>query len=331
MSDAIQAAMNAVEQDLTGEGSVHADVQAQIQNLLDIVKAQQEQLNSFQSGANARREHSSGGRQSVKPPPIPAYCGNKDERSSVKVKGFIYNVRKVGALSNMNESQMLALAECHLQSNAAGWMMRMEKANTKPGTLDELQDMLIKEFVPSDERSRARMKLLTLQMKRSTEAHITLFQELVEMCSMPLSEMYLFFFMSLTGKFNEEFTKNFPTGEPQDIQLVYDFARTIDRSLQWGKSSEKGSSPHVSGSSGSALAQMPYSVKSQNRGNGLNKAPLASKDGNLLSWGPANQGEKNMYRQNDRCFKCGVKGFKSDTCNCKKTAQGTGGSEDPNA
>ena len=148
---------------------------------------------------------------------------------------------------------MLALAECHLQANAAAWMMRMEKADTKPTTLDELQNMLIKEFVPPDERSRARMRLLTLQMRqKATEAHIACFQELVEMCSMPLSETYLFFFMSFSGKFKEEFTKKFPTGEPEDRQTVYDFARTIDLSIQWSKTTEKGPINQSSGSTSSA-------------------------------------------------------------------------------
>ena len=332
MANVTEDVATTVAQDLTGGEPEESDLQAQIRSLLDVVKAQQEQLNKLHTESDVRQGQPHGGSQTVKAPPIPAYCGNKDERSSVKVRGFVYNVRKVGALSCMNEAQMLALAECHLQANAAAWMMSMEKADTKPTTLDELQNMLIKEFVPSDERSRARMSLLTLQMRqKATEAHIACFQELVEMCSMPLSETYLFFFMSLSGKFKEEFTKKFPTGEPEDMQTVYDFARTIDRSIQWSKTTEKGSPNQSSGSTSSAPPRGTLVLyRGQKEGFNVHRSASTQKDENLLSWGPAKQGEKNMYRRNDRCFSCGGKGFKAGTCACKKNDKETPGPSGPN-
>lgn len=321
---------NEVERDLAGEVRFEAPadpptLHQQIQDLLNVMKVQQEQINNMQRTNNSRQTGGSRN-NTIKAPPVPAYSGKKDEKSSVKVKGFIYNVRKVGALSNMDEAQLLTLAECHLQDNAASWMMRLEESDAKPTTLDQLQTMMVKEFVPSDERSRARMKLLTLQMKKNAESHISHFQDLVQMCNMPLSETYLFFFMSLTGKFKEEFTKKFPTGEPDNMQEVYDFARTIDRSIQWSKSADKGDNPGSSGRNSGFGGKKDVPRTKPNGGRKPNK------DDGALSWGPAKKGERNIYRSNDRCFFCGVKGYSTNSCDCKKGSKDdpkSSGSEDP--
>ena len=235
----------------------------------------------------------------------------------MKVKGFLYNVRKVGNLSNMSDQEMLNLAECHLQDNAATWMMDLEEEGKKPESLDELEKMMLAEFVPSDERARARMKLMSLQQKKSIESHITTFQELVAVCKMPISETYLFFFLSLNGKFKEECTKQFPTGEPKSMKEVYNFARTIDRSIQWNPSEVK---------DGKGKDPKPNVKKVVHKESG---SPPKKED-STVSWGPAKKGERNLYRSKDRCFVCGCTGYKTKTCSChEKSDENSDKNNDP--
>ncbi len=118
-----------------------------------------------------------------------------------------YNVRKVGALSNMPEERMLELDECYLQDKAAAWMMRLEKTNKKLTTITELQECMISEFVPSYEVTRAKHALVKIKYKSNIENHISRFQDYVEICSTPLSEEYLFFFLSLPPKYREKYTR----------------------------------------------------------------------------------------------------------------------------
>lgn len=56
---------------------------------------------------------------SFKTPHIPIYRAKSEESTSVKVKLFIYNVKKYGKLNNMDDYKMLKLAECYLQYKAA--------------------------------------------------------------------------------------------------------------------------------------------------------------------------------------------------------------------
>lgn len=87
--------------------------------LYDLVKEQQLNIAQMQQDAqrtaNMHASNNSSERTSPSPlqnlkAPIPAFSGKKEERTSVKVKCFFYNVRKVGALSNMSDSKLLALA-----------------------------------------------------------------------------------------------------------------------------------------------------------------------------------------------------------------------------
>ncbi len=111
-------------------------------------------------------------------------------------------------LSNVDDDKLAELAECHFQDKAAAWIMRLEQSSTKPTTLADLQAAMISEFVPADEKARAKVRLMNLRISKSLEAHLSIFQDLVEICGTPLSEAYLFSYMSLPGNFKQEFTKN---------------------------------------------------------------------------------------------------------------------------
>ncbi len=142
--------------------------------------------------------------RSLKAPPIPIFSGKSDERTTTKVRGFIYNVRKTGKLTNLTEEKLVELAECHLQDKAAAWIMRLEQNDAKPTTIDDLQTMMISEFVPHDERARAKARLMNMELKTSIETHIEKFQDLIEICATPISEAYIYFFMSLPAVYKEE-------------------------------------------------------------------------------------------------------------------------------
>ncbi len=272
-----------------------------------IAKLSNTQASSQHTGNSSAADSARSPLQNLKPPPIPAYSGKEEERSSVRVKGFFYSIKTVGKLSKMSEENLLALAECHLQDKASRWIMRLEREGKKPITLDELQSEMLKEFVPSDEQTQAKSKLIKLKFKSNMEKHIATFQEYVQICDTPKSEAYLFFFMGLTPKYKEEFIKKYPTEDPSSVQEVYEYARTIDMSVTWGQEEKD-------------TLTKPSPTASKNNDNSnlkvKRKALLQNKD--AVSWGKAKKGEGDIYRKDDRCMKCGKKGWSDKSHPCRK-------------
>ena len=113
-------------------------------------------------------------------------------------------------IGKMSEADMLALAASYLQDKAATWMMSLEARDEKPRSLEKLQQALIDEFVPADEKARA--KLRRLKLSGGVEKFIDTFRNLVEITGTSLSVSYLFFFNGLNDSFKEELTRKFPTG-----------------------------------------------------------------------------------------------------------------------
>lgn len=151
----------------------------------------------------------------MKAPPIPVFSGGSTDRSSVNVKGFIFNVKRIGRLSNTSdEGKLLELAACHFQDRAAAWFCRLESCSNKPTNIEELQVAMMKEFVPTNEKARARIQLMKLQTQFSMDSHISKFIDLVELCDTPAKEAYTFFFMSVTDSFKSELAKKFPLSDP---------------------------------------------------------------------------------------------------------------------
>lgn len=56
---------------------------------------------------------------------------------------------------------------------------------------------MVKGFVPSNERVRAQLKLMTIKMRSKIDKHIDEFTHLVKVCETPTSETSSFFFTSL--------------------------------------------------------------------------------------------------------------------------------------
>ena len=46
----------------------------------------------------------------------------------------------------------------------------------------------MKEFVPLDEKARAKLELMELKMKGSMDSHVAIFKKLAEITSIPLKE-----------------------------------------------------------------------------------------------------------------------------------------------
>lgn len=102
------------------------------------------------------------------------------DRSSSKVNRFFYNVRKLVTLYEMSDTQMFAMAEYHMQENAARRMMRPELEKAQSTAMDELLASITTYFVENGEAAKAKIRLMSLQMQQSMEAHILVFQDLVE-------------------------------------------------------------------------------------------------------------------------------------------------------
>ena len=100
------------------------------------------------------------------------------------------------------------------------------------------------------------------------------------------------------------------------MQAVYDFARTVDRSIQWSKTGGRQDSQSTSGSgSGSGVSGRGTDRKNNHDAGGRSST---SKNDSLETWGPAKtKSERSLYRRSDRCFKCGFKGYRAGACNCK--------------
>ncbi len=286
------------------------ELQGELQLLRQMVEAQQATIatltaNGMDSGqSNSPDPNASPIQQNLKAPTIKAYAGTDKQRNSVSVRGFFYRVQKVGALSNISEEKMLSSPECHSQEKAAAWMMRLEQDGEKPATVSELQSEMIKEFVPSDEITQAKFKLMKLRFKSNMERHISTFEENVQICDTPLSEAYVFVFMGLTPKYREEFIKKYPTGTSKYMREMYEHARTIYMSLAWGKEEKEHDG-------------RPPSKQSHDK-ESLKKRKETIQNNSLLLWGKARKGEGDIYRKHDRCMKCGNEGWKEEKCTCHK-------------
>ena len=212
---------------------------------------------------------------------------------------------------------MLNLADCYLRDRAATWMMNLEATECKPKKVSDLQEAMSKEFVPADEKARAKTKLMKHKLIRSVESYVSTFRDLVEICRTPRSEAYLFFFTGLSDELKEEFTKKHPTGEPASLQEVYEHARTLEMAMQWNRKSTKHGTDR-SNKSGNGLAPSKKGYKKE----GTSKTKTKIRDKDAPYWGPFGDGERNVYRKNARCYDCGGKYTPSHTCS-EKPGNGT--------
>lgn len=114
--------------------------------------------------------------------------------------------------SNIAEDRVLASAKCYLTDLAATWLIRLETRGKKARHVNDLQKLLIKEFVPPDDRARAKVSLIEIQMRSSKGKHFSKFNKLVEITDAPENEEYIFIFMSLPGKYKPKVSEKYPSG-----------------------------------------------------------------------------------------------------------------------
>lgn len=168
-----------------------------------------------------------------KTPTIPASSCKKEERNSTGVRGFIFNVKKVAALSNLSRSNMLALAVFHLQGKDATLYMRLEDACKNPMNLRELQITMIGEFVPPDEEANCKVKLLNLQMKGNIGFHFSTFRHLIELSDTSKSKAYEMLLRIQSGDYKKFMTSTSPSGMASDMIPIHEYAHTHERAYHW--------------------------------------------------------------------------------------------------
>lgn len=317
--------------------------QAEFQQLLQKITELQETVNSQQAtivqlqsertGGNAQRG-SSNPLQALKSPPIPVFTGKMLDCTSTKVKGFISNVRRVARLSNSDDdSKFLQLAECHLQDRASTWLTRLEARDEKPTTLDALQTAMLREFVPSNEKAKAQLKLMTFKMKSSIDKHIDDFTDLVEICETPTREAYSFFFMSVPQYLKGKLAEEFPESDPSQMRDVYKCARKHEIAEKWATGKQDGHeksdrAPSNADKTPKSTRAAPYGT---NNSKGASSKTTSAKDPEALTWGPAQKGEGRLYRTHDRCCKCGKKPWSDPNHACRKEGKPTTAQSDDTA
>lgn len=306
----VSAIIQSMQDQLTSMSHIVQAQQAQISQMLSERQGPERQTNFPSSQVTTAHMAPT---QSARVPQIAAYSGSRDQQTSTKVKSFVFNVRKVGQMNKMSEASMVAFADCYLQDRAARWMMRLEDSNEKPSSMSELQDAMIKEFIPPDEKARAKKKLMTLKLLKTVEQYILSFRDLVDICGTPLSESYLFFFTGLPDEYKQEFTKKYPTAEPPDMLEVYEHARTLEMAQQWnskrpGRASDKPSkADDKKGSRRQGKRDSPAETKNDR-----------TKDKDSLLWGPAEPHERTLYRRSARCYDCGARYSPDHSCDDKE-------------
>lgn len=290
-------------------------------SLLQEQKKQNEELLERIKGLENHKEGSQGGssqtrRVTTKAPTPAVYSGKSAERNSTSLRSFFFRITKAAKFSNLDDESTLSLAVCHLDGRAATWFMRTEASAKSPATFEELRKLMFKEFVPSIEKSQAKMDLVALKMKMgdATDKHIDKFEELMETSKTDMSEAYSFLFMTLPEEIKEDLTKHFEGETPQDIHEAYRRVRTIAMAKKFmSKENDK-----RQGKPGGKGTNYPKPTKQEGqpfKGNG-GRRELSKDD---VEWGKArNGGERIVYRSADRCFECGKKGWSDSEHPCRK-------------
>lgn len=296
------------------------ELQDKVQALMVNIQVQKEAIDKLQESAVCNKN---AGRKIATKAPTPAvYSGKSTERNSTSLRAFFFRVEKAAQFSDMDDESTLAMTVCHLDGRAATWYMREENAGRNPESMDDLRKRMFKEFVPSIEKSQAKMELVALRMvtKDDTDKHIDRFEELMETSETDLSEAYSYFFMTLPDSYKEDLTKFFEGEVPTEIYTAYKRVRTIAMAKKWtSHAADKTKVPDKASqdTKGSSNRNSAY-TKSGNTA----RRELKNDDDN---WGKArNAGERVVYRAANRCFDCGKSGWTDPAHPCRKpSGEGT--------
>lgn len=208
-------------------------IQENISSLETTVYQQHEKIQNLESSSTNYVQPRNSISRASKASAISAYSGKKEERNSLPLRAFFYNVKQVGKMCCFQDEMILEIAEFRLQGKAATWMESLEHDTTKPTTLEGLRSAVFKDFVSANEKNKVKVKLMNLKMKRIVEEHIFFFHELVNISQTPRSELYHQCFMRLSNSYKEHFTKEFPDQQPADIHDAYELASTLDMAATW--------------------------------------------------------------------------------------------------
>lgn len=148
------------------------------------------------------------------------FLGKPSDCISIKVKGFLSTIRRVGALSRAEEGKLVELTTCHLRDKAATWIYRLEASGEVLETLHDLQKAMMKKFVPVHEGTRATTKLWAWKISSGKETRINDFIDLVELADASEKEANNYFFNNLPGKYRKKSIKEFPTGDFEKMDNV---------------------------------------------------------------------------------------------------------------
>lgn len=193
--------------------------------------------------------------------------------------------------------------------------MRLKTDHEKPTTIAELEACMLKEFVPPDEQSRAKVQLMELKMKGSMDKHVQKFESLIEVANVPTNEEYLLFFMSIPAKFKEKLSEKYPSGDPPTeggMSTVYTDLRNWAISMKWAETEKTVTRDTV--------LEHSRTRKHHRDNSNQHKWNTNEEDNTLESWGPVKTGEKLIYIKSDRCMDCGKKGWsqRDHPCRLKK-------------
>lgn len=302
-----------------------AALEQRYEELLNIQNTQRQELENQNTQLKQRLDELTGtdpGNRSVqqptrsavpKAPTLQSFSGKASEKNSTSLQAFFFRVRKAAQFASMDPVSTLTLAVCHLDGRAATWYMRLESQEQAPETIDQLKTLMIKEFIPSIEKSQAKMALVSLRMNYTDDVdkHIDKFEELMEISGTDMAEGYSYFFLTLPDSFKVDLTKFFEGEAPGDIHSAYKRVRTLGLTRTWTSSGRKKSDPNPNKDDKN---NDPKNPDPKNTG----KVPreLDPKDD---TWGRAkNKAEAKIYSKHDRCFKCGKVGWSEPDHPCKK-------------
>lgn len=275
--------------------------------------------NSSAGNGNASSSSSATRTAAPKAPTIQNFSGSSSEKNSTSIQAFFFRINKAAQFARLDEECTLALAICHLDGRAATWYMRLEQNENCPTSLGQLKNLMIEEFVPSTEKSQAKMSLVTLRMtaNEDVDKHIDRFENLMEVSNTDMKEAYNYFFLTLPDSFKVDLTKFFEGESPEDIHKVYRRVRTLGLTRAWtksgsdkkevqerdqGKPSQKGQKSNPKNNPGKKIDYTPRELKPEEE-----------------EWGKArNRNEAKEYSKHDRCFKCGKVGWSDPNHPCKK-------------
>lgn len=311
--DPIQASLKALEEryeQLLQAQTVHRqEVETQNEELRKQVEVLSRQPSEARPNAP---------RSSMPKAPSPAnYSGKSSEKNSTSIQAFFFRIRKAAEFSGMDKEGALALAVCHLDGRAATWFMRLEESGQRPADLDELRKQMIKEFVPSIEKSQAKMELVALKMglKDEIDKHIDRFEELMETSQTDMKEAYSYFFLTLPDSFKVDLTKYFEGETPDDIHRAYRRVRTLGLTRTWSETETKKS---TSKPSGQKDTDGGGNHQNTNSGGKQSKKSRELKESDP-EWGRARTyQERRQYSKQGRCFKCGKEGWADPDHPCRK-------------